>query len=94
MFVQVEALYIDGEALDYASIGVEPPEELLAFKPLWINLATVTHFESAANPEETILSFIHGRNLHINMTEDNFLLLLDLAGMLPNINPAALASAA
>lgn len=82
MFVQVEVLHRDGDGVDYHALGLEPPEDILMFSPVWLNLNTVSHFAPADNPGETIISLTNGRNLQINMPEENLLLLLDTAGLL------------
>ena len=85
MFVQLEALYVDSDGVDYSTLGIPAPAELFDFARLWVNLATVTFFKPAKTEGETILSLPNGRQLQINMSEDNFLLLLDAVGLIPEV---------
>jgi hypothetical protein len=86
MFVQIEALYVDSDGVNYDGMGITAPEELLEFAPLWVNLSAICFFEAAANtPGETVISLSNGKQLQINMSEDNFLLLLDTVGMIPEV---------
>lgn len=88
MFVQLEALAkaVDRD-VDYQAMGLPLPEDILSFEPIWVNLSQVIQFYSAdPHQGETILDLSNGKSLQINMSEDNFLILLDQVGLLPAIN--------
>lgn len=84
MFVQLEALMKVDDNVDYSSLGIPIPEDILSFAPVWVNLACVVQFyPSTSHEKETILVLSNGKSMQINMPEENFLILLDRAGLLP-----------